>query len=219
MRADFRLLRRAFTLLELLVVIAIAAVLLALLLPALADARAAARRVGCAANLRQYATATDSYRVDYAGLVPLAPAAEFQGVPDSQYLGYFGVFGLYMQIPAHLPDPISGEYPRQSVLYCPADEEQPRLNPHGYAYRPGWLIMGAVDPETPVMVQRRTTVQLDQHPHSSLVHEEMGYWHRRGISNPPAVGRNWRQAAYADGHVNWVSGPPPWLDIGGGVGL
>jgi prepilin-type N-terminal cleavage/methylation domain-containing protein len=208
--------RRAFTLIELLIVIAILTALLALLLPAIWGARDAAFKVECASNLRQYASASDMYRIDYGGLVPLAPAAEFQAVPDPRYLGYLEVFGRYMDLPAHEPDPESGEFARRDVLYCPGDRERPRLSAHGYAYRPGWVIMGAVSPETPPMIQRRRTVAMDEFPFVEVMHEESGYWHPRGVANPTVVGTKWRQGAFGDGHVDWLGGPPPWLTFGRG---
>lgn len=62
----------SFTLIELLVVIAIIAILAALLMPGLKSARAAAKRIQCASNLRQFHTAIMLYANDNDSRIPMS---------------------------------------------------------------------------------------------------------------------------------------------------
>src|SRR5271170_2226985 len=78
----------AFTLIELLVVIAIIAILAAMLLPVLARAKEAGRRISCLNNLRQLSLASKLYVDDSQGAYP--PRDNNSRWPDRFYNNFGG---------------------------------------------------------------------------------------------------------------------------------
>jgi prepilin-type N-terminal cleavage/methylation domain-containing protein len=106
--------RRGFTLIELLAVIAIIGLLVALLLPAVQNARESARRTQCGNNLRQIGIAMHAYASGNADRFP--PGSPIRTGLGEVYHGFF----------SHLLPFID----QQAVwAQCRVDQPNPQLNP------------------------------------------------------------------------------------------
>lgn len=117
-----------FTLVELLVVIAVIAILAAMLLPALANAKEKGKTVACINNLKQIYLAISMYATDHEDDLPPAEIHPGNGGP------YQESWVAILANGGHLPAPISGYYTDlatgNSVFRCPSGK------PEVYSFTP-----------------------------------------------------------------------------------
>lgn len=93
--------RTAFTLVELLVVIAIIGVLIALLLPAVQQAREAARRMSCSNNMKQLGLAVHNYHDTYLALPARQGGTNWSGGSATAHPRWSAFVGLLPFIEAN----------------------------------------------------------------------------------------------------------------------
>jgi prepilin-type N-terminal cleavage/methylation domain-containing protein/prepilin-type processing-associated H-X9-DG protein len=108
-----------FTLIELLVVIAIIAILAGLLLPALASAKAKARRIQCVSQMKQLGLAITLFTDDHQNMFP--PAGYQANSRQAAWDGYINSYIGGIMTPADLMFGTEDTGDMPPILRCPAD--------------------------------------------------------------------------------------------------
>lgn len=177
-----------FTLIELLVVMSIVAIMAAILLPVLGEARERGRRAKCMNNIRQIGFAIEYYKEDHDSYYPIAP-------PNAPY--DFGDKNVYMNLLA------SGYFhSTYGVFRCPSNQNdwsiEKRTNSLGD--RMDYEINSGVWGKRPEQNQYMpsTVVVLYDFPPPNW----FGFAIDPNCPHPSSGGIN---AYFADGHTAWLT--------------
>ncbi|MCK6482707.1 MAG: type II secretion system protein [Phycisphaerae bacterium] len=115
---------RGFTLIELLVVISIIGLLISIVVPSMAQGRAASKMALCLSNQRQLGLAIQAYAMNNDGAIPRGPNAPLPHDPNIFWdsLGSNQVWIETLNQPNGLGSLLQNDLAQPGVLFCPGDD-------------------------------------------------------------------------------------------------
>lgn len=168
----------AFSLIELLVVISIISVVIALVLPALKQARATARQTACGSNLRQIATVWSIYHnQDFRGQVP--PAVSLPDPFDARPADQITLMQCFA---SYIPD--------TKAWQCPSDDAR-YFEDRGTSYEYPLALLLAFPNSDELLTLAKQSASI-----VPIVQDAASFHAERADSGT--------QAAFLDEHVGWM---------------